>query len=523
MISNKLDNHNKSKTVNKNLKEKEWQKDFVQSRKNRRRGAQTPNLAPTPSQNMQMKSKFLAQPLGTVNPENRQRNTVQLIPSPPPTYDRLGPQAQFELTALRPGEFQTPYVENNGVASRLSTMIINGQSSFTVSAAEAAKYTLLSICPIAAASDASGVGSTGIGYLSGLNDTSTFTMADVRGGGFSTYYGASTFASRITPYATRLMLKLLAPEATISGVAYLGSMPISSYIGSTISTLIKNSTSTIDLKSFKDFEIKASVSSRGLIHHRTSTSLTVPQDFGDEWVSYALIDKGAVMSFSDGTSVQHVWSITAHTNAVWWPSVDTPALSGAVQKVVPSVQAENTAQEVFKKIAETYLSAPQPFTLDNLKKIVPQLLTAAKAIPSLGPWISAAHGVASLALTGLTDPRDKLPDFVNIIADLDWIQRTIDSKYTFPEPIQDRLEKWFDATENLRQYFEKMQENVSAIKTKYKTLQRITSVRGGHLTARYIDEDGFDYSHDEMSYVPPDPPRSGSKDSSFKTISRRLD
>lgn len=412
-------------------------------------------------------------------------------------WKNLPPTAQYELSALRPGLMQTPYVENNGMASKLATCVLNGQRTQSVSNL-LDKYTVVTLCPIAAASDILGTGTTGCGYRDNLDATSVFSFTDVRGAGFTDFYGSATYASRITPYASRCEVKIEAAEATIAGVAFIGSMAVSSFVGSSVNTLIDNATNTVDLKNSTRIELKSVVNNRNLIHFRApgAASLTEPLEFADEFVSYCVFDKNTVRSITDGSSLAYNTSMTLHTNAVWWPVKETPSLAGIVSKMPVSTVATTPAQDSFCKAAETNNANPSPVGESKIKTLLAALLNAAQMVPAFAPYISAARSIASLGVSMLSDPRDSLPDYSGIISDLEWCARAIDGKYKYQDQLAvAEIDRWLDETQSAIEWFRGAQKRITEVRRIYSSCTQVQKWRGTSLYLSYVNQDGDAWQH----------------------------
>ena len=375
-------------------------------------------------------------------------------------YTKLSPLAQHELTALRPGEFNTPFVEANGVASKLATCVINGLWSQDFSSSSLAdKYVVATVCPMASVSNVPNTISSGVGlvYASGSN---VMTFATARGATFTDTYGATTFASKMIPYATRAEIVVDIPLGNVAGEIWVGSLPLSSFIGTSVNNLIKNSTKTIDGKSLmggNKVELKAAINDRSLIHFvnnledaGTPVEMSNAGELAEEWIAYAVFSKKFATAY-DGSQMGFTMNLTAHTNAVWWPAVNTPALNGVVAKAAPSTAALTLAQDHFSKVAESYLADPRPFSMKSIMSVAGSLLSKAESIPGIGVYASAAKGLVSLAQHVLSTPHDGTEDYSSLISDLEWFNSVVDQKWLgYRDPdINLMVDNWIEASDEL--------------------------------------------------------------------------
>lgn len=393
---------------------------------------------------------------------------------------------------MRPGEYPTPYVEN-GVATKLATCVMNGEHVDT--SPSSAYWNLVLLSPSVAATEAVGVGNCGISIETNISAASAISLSDIRGLGFGSVYGSTAFAGKVRPYATHLEVNVEAPEATVCGTAYIGSAPASAVLLSTVESLAKSSTKTIDLKTTTKIDIKACINNRSLVHFRPETNLTTLGPFEDEWVSYVIFPPGTARTLEGATMPFNI-RVVAHSNVVWWPAVSNPALNAIVAKQPASTAPETLSQNAFIKQAETFLASPVPFTNVKVSQVVNALIRGAEMIPGIGSYVSAARGLAQMSMQSINDPRSMLSDYSNIVIDLQWMMMSLSAKYSFSDPIAEaNLSAVLDAIEAGVEAFEAMQQARANLLAKYKSCTRHVRVRGHEATIEYLDSDGVLYDH----------------------------
>jgi hypothetical protein len=118
-------------------------------------------------------------------------------------------------------------------------------------------------------------------------------------------------------------------------------------------------------------------------------------------------------------------------------------------------------------------------------------------IPAISPWVSAAKGLASAAVSILSDPRNDLPDYSMQISDLQWILRVTSVRWgTSPDTeIQTEVDSWTTSTQNLLDLFKDKQALSHSLSAKYATMSPKLTYSGGTASLSYIDESGDPYYH----------------------------
>lgn len=375
-------------------------------------------------------------------------------------FGNLSPLAQFQLTSLRPGLLNTPYVEYNGTPSKLPTTIAQGARLESMIATDAAKFTAITLCPIYGLSSA--VPTSGLGVQTLADASAVTTALGVRGYAFSEVYGATTFTSKIVSYAARVSVTLMAPEATLSGSVYIGCLPVSAYIGSSTAALLDSATVTIDLKEKSSWDLRSCISNRNLVHDAPPLTAGLQE----EWVSYAIISQSPAKALDGTGTIPYSLEMKAHSNAIWWPIVSTPILNAIATKPVETNAPETRTQSEFSNAASSATNAPVPTTKDKIFKIIDVLLKGASAVPMLGAFSSVARGVVSAVQGALSDPLDNLPDTARVISDTDWYMVSALSRWPHYENplLEDAVNEWFSSCNNLLSVFRNASDRIAAIK-----------------------------------------------------------
>lgn len=449
-----------------------------------------------------------AMPSGITAPALKHNNAVQVAARALDAWAGLSPLAQHEMTILRPGEFNTPFVEANGSASKIPTSVINGLYTINFSTAEQnTKYILLTYCPMAGLTGASGTSSSGVGAVA-LQDADTITMTHIRGVSMSNTFGSTAFAGKIVPYALRADITIQVPLGNLSGSIWQGCMPLRSIIGSKLETLRLNTVDTRDAKSLVSnprISIRAAINDRSLIHFvnnskdvsGTSIAMTAPGELADEWVSYVILSRNFALNYDGNISPIDIHS-TVHANICWWPAVDSAALNGVVSKIHTSTAATTPSQDHFAKVAETYQSDPRPWSYADLAKTAKVLLNAAESIPALSPYVSMAKMAGGLIKNILSDPLALVADYSDVIADLQWFKGVGENKWTgFSDPdVIEEIDGWLDATDDLIDLLLAKTAHAKKFRMNCLSGQQIVKHERNGLLISYLDREGnpLDYT-----------------------------
>lgn len=418
--------------------------------------------------------------------------TSKLVKSSMPQASRaleifggLSPLTQHELTSERPGCINTPFVEYNGEVSRIPTTIANGQFQLVTSGVALTKYSIVTVCPIFGLT--TNPISTGISYVDNLLDSAFLSNLNLQGLAFTDVYGSTTFASKILAYASTVEISFLAPEATINGVVYIGSLPYSSFYQSTISTLIDGASTTIDLKKQTTWELRSCVSNRQLIHNDPGVPVSTMKE---ESISYAIISEQPVTSIASDTAITYTVSLKPKSNVLWWPVNSSPVLNGIATKPAESVAVTTPGQERFCHEASNAIAAPQPSTLKQILNAASKLASGMDFVPGLSAFSAPTKALISAVSSFAIDPLTLLPSISEIISDLNWFLTAASNRWpqiTNPE-IDFLLTNWFNTTNETITSLREIDYLVKDIKRAASRYQKVLKQDRGSARYAYLDE-----------------------------------
>ena len=377
-------------------------------------------------------------PLATVAAQPNSRSAVNVAEVALDAWKNLSPLAQHELSVLRPGELKTPFVESNGVASRLATAVIAGQFTSNIPSSST-KSSMVVVSPMACLTGAAGVSYAGIKVLN-PNASDVMTLDEARGYTMTQVFGSTSYASKMLPYASRVEITMSVPLGNLSGIAYYGCVPLAVFVGATVADLVKTTVKTIDLKELgqRTFPLKAAINDRSLIHFvnnkvdtlGTSVAMTNPGELSEEWISFFIVSSKAAMDYS-GSPMAYDINITAHSNVVWWPISTTPTLSTIVAKEPIPTKATSPREDHFSKVAETHQANPEPSTLNKVCGFVKSLCDAGSSLPVVGEFAKVGSMIAGAAQSIFSDGVSEQHDYTQIIEDIRFFLSVIRQKWGY--------------------------------------------------------------------------------------------
>lgn len=451
------------------------------------------------------------QPRGQVKPSRpRQANLTHAMTARPTAsgvdtgsmsmakWSSLSPLAQMSLSFVRPGTFNCPFVEANGAPSRAPTTVIHGETEFSITATAAAKYTGIFLCPSLGYN--SDTGSSGVSVANSGIGTDTFTLPMTSGESFTNLYGSSAIFSRYRILATRLEVVFDAPEATLAGSAFIGSMQISALNGSTWTSLVDCATKTYDLKQHKTFELKAFLSDRSLAHE-TCTSSSI----ADEWVSYIIFSKSPARSITDGTTLPYTQLVKAHSNVLWNPVLSSPVMNGIATRAPDSVLPPPPVQLELANICQARAAEPEPPSLSAIAKMVHAATSGGRVAHLLAP-VSRGTATGPSGLSGnLSDPSLLVPDFRDRISNLGFVCTLLRRLAPLDDPEEDILSHCSQDLIRLIDRLQVLQAESDAVRQTYSECSKSLEESRSGSRIVYRLPDGTLYSH-----LSSPKPRSGS-------------
>lgn len=307
---------------------------------------------------------------------------------------------QFSLCGLRPGLFSTPYVETNNNPSRYPTGVLHGEYEVSLTAALAADSVIIVNNPFAGYDLNQGLA----GVLVLTRDNATpFNVGIGTGVGFNSVYGDMAMTSRYRVYGQTLDVSILAPSSTISGVAYIGSLPVSVVNGITVPPLRDMCTEIVDLKENPTFSLKTFINDRTLVHGSRGNS-----DIADEYISFAILSRSAVQTIVADGSKGFVVAIKAHANFIWEPVLASPFMASLTMRPPDNVRALTQAEQTFCNSCTASIPVPTPHSLQEVVAAMRSVTQGRPVSIRSRPPVTTVHPVP--VSRALTDPAHLLPD-----------------------------------------------------------------------------------------------------------------
>lgn len=231
----------------------------------------------------------------------------------------LSPELAFQISATRPGVYNTPYVRGGVVDPSVSTGIATGYVELACTASSQATFP----CTIIMLStDPNYCGGGGV-KMAQLTDATAFSTADL-GTGFtsSEVWGITTgFTDKYQIYQLCARLTIRAAAANIAGVAYVGRISRTQLASSSMTLAdFRRVGIEIDLKSNTTFELRANILDRESMHS-SGTTLSEEESF-----TYAILPSNVALSTSTAAVMDYTVAVSVAGNYAWIPDFKTPAL-----------------------------------------------------------------------------------------------------------------------------------------------------------------------------------------------------
>lgn len=412
-------------------------------------------------------------------------------------WSSLSPLAQMSLAFSRPGTVNAPFVEANGTPSRTPTTIIHGELEWRTSVPNSSPppaylflptdYQIILNCPqLGYSTDTPAAGL----FRVPRGDSSPITLFMNQGEAFSSVYGASTPWSRYKILAQSLDLTFSAPEATLAGTVFIGSMQVSAMNGATVTALLDNCTTSFPLKDRCAWSLRSFISDRSLVHETCTLS-----SVADEWISYCVISKAPSVNITTGAAADYGIYVKAHANVLWNPVVSTPVMNGIALRPPDSVAPPPKAQLELANIVQSRAAEPQPVPKGWLAKTVSVLAAGASAASHFTPW--AAPLAAGLAAAGglLEDPRAEVPNYVDRMARLADIMQIVRRFEEGDESDEAALSECLEAGNRLYGLWESKQKAANHIQDIYDSCKIDTTTTRRGKVVKYRRHDGSLFDH----------------------------
>lgn len=278
-----------------------------------------------------------------------------------PGWASIPPSLQFALSSLRPGLIATPYVEVNNTPSRYPTAVLHGENEAPFTAATAAEYVFIINDPWSGYDVLQGT--PGIAYGSRPDNVLALPFTMNWGAPFADFYGAMAITSRYRIYGQTLDISVVAPEATISGTAYLGSLPRGSMVGCNVGYLRDSASEVVDLKTNPTFSLKAWINDKSLIHG----NLTI-NDVSDEFVSFAVLQRSSVQAVTADGARGFTLAIKAHANLLWEPTINTPFVASLTMRPPDNTRPLTLSEQAFVNATVASIPVPEPEDLQTIMR-----------------------------------------------------------------------------------------------------------------------------------------------------------
>lgn len=395
------------------------------------------------------------------------------------------PEAQFQLAMMRPGFINCRFVDLNRQPSVLPTTLAKGEYLSSTSATKAAKWSVVTLCPMAGLM--STTIDTGVGYLDDQAITDTMTDDVATGLGFASVYGATTFAGKVLSFATTLTVTIQAPEANLAGTVLTGSVSLSVFRGASVNTLMELADTQLDLRTNATFELKSSIQNRALIH-RNPTVLA--SECFEEIVAYAVIPALPAQSLDDGSAVAYKVRYKVNSNLVWWPAGTLPLLNNIAARPMEQIHAATMKQDRFCMEAAQVSSNPKPYSLKQIASYARAILTGAEYLPVIGNYATMAKNAIATISGMIEDPLSSLPGVESIIADANFYLQSANARWPiFEQPeLEEAVTNWVNSTNTLIAILQNYTDRRNRFREKaYSLRRRIENLRGKARVVYYSD------------------------------------
>jgi hypothetical protein len=235
------------------------------------------------------------------------------------------PYLKFAAAIINPGSLDAPFIDPDHVCPQ-SHGVGHGLQSIALTNAN---FTFVSLCPSYAGASAASLAAMGCGWE--VIEVTVATMATTAGPGlgnvvnenpWSTYFGGTTAANRIFPWAMRLELIPQIPPATIQGEVWVGNVPLSVYVSSSWNQLVTFAEKIESNAERKRHVIRNSITERDLVHQPYGSyniAASPPTYPLDERVTYIIFSPACAGTISGAAPTSWTLDINAYANYTWVP------------------------------------------------------------------------------------------------------------------------------------------------------------------------------------------------------------
>lgn len=421
---------------------------------------------------------------------------------------KLSPAVKFALACLNPAAIRSPFVEN-GMVSDIPTQTLVGNTQLAVTPAtiNTANVGYVLFSPLAGYVYGGG---SGVEVNWQPDTTTSLTAAALSGVARTTLFGVLDYADKLIPWAGEALVEIIAPSATLQGVAHVGSIPSSSFNGGiTIAQLITRATERHDLKTGqgKIIRLRTAIQNTSSIHTLTGGGLSLAT-VADEYVSYVIYQTAAA-SLTTGSPGSYNINVGVQFQCVWWPDGATPALAGVGEatKVEPEseITSSNTAvaerQALMKDIAEENAIALRRInhvpTVPNMTKLIATCVANASVDPVIKEMdfgVSPASAPLSGARDSLSSPLIQSPMLVDDANTLSFYSTRECRHLSIDSWSQSAIDLYDSMCETRQTLINELQREITERNKLHDRIQRarqeISWVHGRRVVT-YLDDDGI--------------------------------
>lgn len=461
------------------------------------------------------------------------------------------PKLDYMLSCVAPHQFTAAPIEN-GYPMDAAIQPAAGSYTYTPTTfvnTDVNNWTVVWLCPLMQ-EQYNGTGAIGFTYYNTANPSITVAQA-AEGISKTDMWGVTTYADRFRIVSIACQIEVAVPAANVSGVAYVGTIPVGMISGGlSMTSLIARSTQTIDLKSGIPIMLRSSVNTVQALHD-DRIAVTSFTGVHEERASYAVF-KNVAFSVADGKPAIYSLVTKYNANVLMATDGDQPAMAGIsnalTMRTNVSTRAHTEVDEANCQALRKLTLQPTPpsnwdLIVSKVKagiSIVGDVVEAATAVyNTVAPAISYLGGL--LADEHLTLPSPAVKDDIAV---LNWESRP-ESKFSFEQWPSEALDLYDD-------YTAARDDLISTLDSYSKTVEEWRKARDsgtveyrnvrGKKTAHYLDARGKEVLWDDFlrkwkeehhipspdtsegeemaDDIPPEPPQNRPPEFSLKTQSR---
>lgn len=402
----------------------------------------------------------------------------------------VSPEALFAASCARPGFLDVPITQYENQILQMNSGIIRGRKFVTVTAEQAAQYTLITLSPTYAMSAGAVPIRDGIAVVPALLPNATITQDQLRGGNFTDTYGNTVGLEKQVVYGTTLQVVIHAPSANIAGEMYLGCLPADTFDTSNITSLLDYSDTQIDLKKQTQIDIKSFISNRQLFHSNMQGQVDVRETW-EEPVAYIIVPPRPAVNITTGEASAYTIELKPKSNMAWLPSSNAPIMASICKKRAATVCASTRAMTEFAQAVTNSIYSWRPWTetrvLTELNQLLKHPASAAKHIKQLSASQVVRNPVPRRnQINGYT-----LPSLAPVISDLQFFYSYCQETWSdYPPPIDYDIADWFANLTAFIAQFESYNNRITAWNTYLQECSRKIVQDRDKTIVKYYDKSG---------------------------------